>query len=98
MSKKLDVERSAKFSEYVHGLKDPVGKAKILSRLKRLENGNWGDVGPIGDGLSELVIDYGPGYRVYCKRVGDKVVVLGGGTKNRQQADIDAAKADAKLL
>lgn len=98
MSKTIDVETTEKFRIFFRDLKDQIGKAKITARLKRLENGNWGDAEPIGDGLTELRIDTGPGYRVYCKQIGLKVVViLGGGAKKSQQADIDAAKADAKM-
>jgi len=95
----IDVQLTEKFSEFLRGLRDPVGKIAILARLKRLEAGNWGDAAPIGDGLTELRIHTGPGYRVYCKQDGQTVViVLGAGTKKNQQPDIDAAKADAKLL
>jgi putative addiction module killer protein len=99
MSTPLEIIRTEKFGEFLNGLKDVVGKANILARLKRLSHGNWGDAGPVGDGVVELRIDVGPGYRVYCKKVGATVVViLGGGSKNRQQADIDAAKAYANTL
>ena len=99
MKHRFDVEITPRFAAFLHALKDAVGKARILARLKRLELGNWGDAEPIGDGLTELRIDYGPGYRVYCKQLGSTlVIVLGAGTKKRQQADIDAAKAQAKEL
>lgn len=97
MEEILDVRLTDKFIAYLSALRDPAGKAAILSRLKRLQLGNWGDAEPIGDGLTELRIHTGPGYRVYCKRAGRSVVViLGVGPKNRQQADINAAKEDAR--
>lgn len=99
MSEQLNVKRSKTFSEFLNSMKDFTAKAKILKRIKRLEMGNWGDAEPVGDGVTELRIDYGPGYRVYCAKQGKTVVILlGAGTKQRQQKDIDAAKADAKLL
>lgn len=99
MSTSIDVRRTTEFSEFLHSLKDHIGKAAILARLKRLERGNWGDAAPVGDGVTELRINTGPGYRVYCVKVGDSVVVaLAGGTKRNQQADINAAKAAAKEL
>lgn len=95
----FELHQTNKFKSYLNALKDGAGKAAILARLKRLENGNWGDAEPIGDGLTELRIHKGPGYRVYCKLIGRSVVViLGASTKNRQQADIDSAKEDAKAL
>ena len=99
MTQQIDVELTEKFSNFLHGLKDPIGKGAIVARLKRLETGVWGDAAPIGGGLTELRIHTGPGYRIYCKKVGQLiVVVLGAGTKRNQQPDIDAAKADAELL
>lgn len=99
MEETINVKQTQRFRVFLHELKDIRGKAAILARLKRLEFGNWGDAGPIGDGLIELRIHMGPGYRVYCKKKGATVViVLGAGTKNRQQADIDAAIVDAKAL
>ncbi len=99
MRNTIDVRETKEFSAYFQKLKDPVGRGAILSRLKRLTIGQWGDASPVGDGLIELRIHTGPGYRVYCKKVGDTVVVvLGAGIKNRQQADIEAAMKVAKAL
>ena len=68
--------------------------AKVTVALRRLATGNDGHVRALGDGVSELKIDWGPGLRVYFGRVGTTIVVLlGGGDKHRQQSDIDAAKA-----
>ncbi|WP_301584832.1 type II toxin-antitoxin system RelE/ParE family toxin [Halomonas alkaliantarctica] len=67
---------------------------RVLTRLNRLATGNAGDAKTVGDGVMELRIDYGPGYRVYYTKVGRRIVMLlVGGTKKRQQADIDQAKA-----
>jgi len=63
----------------------------ILNRLERVRLGNFGDWGPIGEGASELIFDFGPGYRVYFGQDGDRVVLLCGGTKKRQSSDIATA-------
>lgn len=64
----------------------------ILARIKRVEGGNLGDCEPVGEGVSELKIDVGPGYRVYFGQDGDEVVLLYGGTKKTQDKDIKTAK------
>jgi putative addiction module killer protein len=80
-------------------LKDVRVRALIASRLDRLAYGNAGDVKPVGQGISELRIDYGPGYRVYFKRRGEMIVVLlCGGDKSTQAKDIKTAKLLAKEL
>ncbi len=74
--------------------KDRMAAMRVLTRLNRLATGNAGDAKTVGDGVMELRIDYGPGYRVYYTKVGRRIVMLlVGGTKKRQQADIDQAKA-----
>ena len=73
-------------------MKDERAKAKIAARIDRLTLGNAGDVSPVGKGASELRIHYGPGYRVYFKRIGKNVIVLlAGGDKSSQVDDIKAA-------
>ena len=80
-------------------MRDRRAVARIVVRLARYADGNPGDVRPVGEGVSELRIDYGPGYRVYVKPVGGTLVfVLGGGDKGTQAADIKRAKALAKEL
>lgn len=80
------------FATWLRDLKDHVAAAAVTTRLNRLAKGNAGDAEPIGKGLSELRIDHGPGYRVYFMRHGQKIyVVLGGGTKRTQTADIENA-------
>jgi putative addiction module killer protein len=70
-------------------LQDIRARARILVRIERLAAGNPGDVKPVGEGVSEMRIDYGPGYRVYFKKIGQKIVILlTGGDKNNQSKDI----------
>ena len=81
------------FSDWLHGLRDPRTRRRILQRLFRLESGNFGDCKSVGEGVSELRFFFGPGYRVYFGKEGDTLIILlGGGTKKRQQNDIDEAK------
>jgi putative addiction module killer protein len=61
----MELKETEEFSKWLKGLRDAKAKAKVVTRLLRLANGNPGDVGPVGDGISELRIDFGPGYRVY---------------------------------
>ncbi len=66
---------------------------KVRTAIARMENGNFSNVKPVGQGVSEYRLDFGPAYRIYFARDGDKLVILlGGGTKKRQSRDIDAAK------
>ncbi|MBW0004668.1 MAG: type II toxin-antitoxin system RelE/ParE family toxin [Hyphomicrobiales bacterium] len=81
------------FSAWHQGLRDPVAKAKIAARIDRLTLGNPGDVEPIGEGLSELRIAYGPGYRVYFVRRGRVLVILlCGGQKARRIATLSGPR------
>ena len=92
----VEIIKSTTFDRWLRKLRDPRAKARIEMRIRRLVLGNAGDVQPIGDGLSEMKIDYGPGYRVYyMQRSANLVVVLCGGDKRRQQKDIAKAKAIA---
>jgi putative addiction module killer protein len=79
------------FSEWLAGL-DAKAEALVLDRIDRLEEGNFGDVQPVGQGVSELRIDFGPGYRVYFGQIGRQVHLIRGGTKKDQQRDIHSAK------
>lgn len=86
----LEVVRTDEFDAWLEKLRDQRGKARIIRRLDRLANGNPGDVGPIGKGLSELRLDVGPGYQVYYLQDGDTLVLLlWGGDKSTQQKDIE---------
>lgn len=78
-------------------MRDNKARFRILVRIRRLSLGNFGDVKSVGDGVSELRIDYGPGYRVYLQRRGSLLVLLlAGGSKKTQQIDIAKAKKLAK--
>ncbi len=80
------------FSEWLANLADRQARARVLVRVHRMAAGNFGDCKPIAEGVWELRIDYGPGYRVYYARVGEKLLLLLiGGDKRKQQADIDTA-------
>lgn len=86
-------EGATPFRGWFAALKDRAGQMRIDARLARLRSGNLGDVKAVGGGVSELRIDYGPGYRVYIAMVGDTLVVLlCGGDKRTQAADIKQAK------
>ena len=93
----MKARRSNVYHKWFKKLKDKTGKYLIASRISRLEEGNPGDSGSIGDGLSEMRIHYGPGYRVYYKDTGREIIILlCGGDKSTQQADIVKAKEIAK--
>lgn len=80
------------FKEWLENLSDRQARARVLVRIHRMAAGNFGDCKPVADGVWELRIDYGPGYRVYYAKTGEKyVLILAGGDKRRQQADIDIA-------
>ena len=80
------------FDDWFAGLKDGQAVRRIQVRIDRAEDGNFGDCQPVGEGVSELRIDYCPGYRVYYKQTGHKVVILlAGGDKSTQARDIKAA-------
>ena len=82
------------FTQWLYGLKDSVGRKRILIRLTRLEQGNYGDCEPVGEGVSELRMFFGAGYRVYFGEDAENIVVLlCGGDKGSQQQDIKKAKA-----
>lgn len=95
----VEMRRTSVFAGWLHGLRDRSAKARIEIRLDRLALGNPGDVRPVGEGVSELRVPYGPGYRVYFVQHGDLVVILlCGGDKSSQRRDIEQAKALAREL
>jgi putative addiction module killer protein len=95
----IEVRQTAIFRDWMADLKDSRARVRIADRIDRLTLGNPGDTKSIGDGVSELRIDYGPGYRLYFTRRGQRLVVLlCGGDKSSQNRDIDRAKALAKDL
>jgi putative addiction module killer protein len=90
----LDVLRAPEFSLWLSRLRDGRARAIIARRIDRIAEGNLGDIKPVGQGVSELRINFGPGYRVYLTRRGQRVVVLlCGGDKDSQARDIARAKA-----
>jgi putative addiction module killer protein len=94
-----EVLETAAYSDWLANLKDGRARGRIVARTVRLSLGNAGDAKSLGDGVSELRIDYGPGYRVYFTRRGRLIVLLlCGGDKSTQDRDIKAAKAMAKEL
>ena len=95
----LEVRRTEIYARWLDGLRDVRARAHVLVRVERLAAGNPGDVRPVGEGVSELRIDYGPGYRVYFKRQGRTVVVLlAGGDKRSQRDDVETALRLARNL
>jgi putative addiction module killer protein len=95
----IEIRKTETFAKWIDGLRDIRARARILVRIERLSLGNPGDVKPVGEGVSELRIAYGPGYRVYFKDVGQTVVVLlAGGDKRTQAKDIKSALRLAQNL
>jgi putative addiction module killer protein len=88
----IEIRKTNNFAKWIDGLQDIRARARILVRIERLKAGNPGDVKPIGEEISELRIEYGPGYRVYFKKIGQKVIILlAGGDKKTQPKDIKTA-------
>ena len=95
----LEIRKTDVYANWIDGLRDLQGRARILVRIERLAAGNPGDVKPVGEGVSELRIDYGPGYRVYFTKKGCEVVILlAGGDKATQASDIKIALRLARNL
>ena len=97
----FEIRKTETFAKWLDGLDDirARARARILVRIERLAGGNPGDVKPVGEGVSELRIDYGPGYRVYYKKQGRSVVILlAGGDKRTQSRNIKTALRLARNL
>jgi putative addiction module killer protein len=95
----VEVRQIDSFKNWFAGLGDSNAKRRIAQRIVRLQSGLRGDVKPVGDGVSELRIDYGPGYRVYfVRRRGEVIILLCGGEKRTQERDISRAKLFAGEL
>jgi putative addiction module killer protein len=95
----LEIRKTEVFARWLDSLRDIHARARILIRIERLAAGNPGNVKPVGERVSELRIDYGPGYRVYYKKQGQEVVVLlAGGDKRTQTSDIKTALRLARNL
>lgn len=91
--------RTAEFDAWLKDLRDPVGTARILARIRSAEQGNFGDCAPVGGGVFEMRIHAGPGYRVYYGRIAEYVyLLLCGGNKTTQRRDIKHAIALFKTL
>ncbi len=94
-----EVRKTDAYARWLDGLRDIRARARILARVERLAAGNPGNVKPVGEGVSELRIDYGPGYRVYFTMRGPSVIILlAGGDKSTQATDIKRALRLARNL
>ncbi len=95
----IEVRKTEVFVRWLDGLRDIQARARVQARIERLATGNPGDVEPVGAGVSELRINYGPGYRVYFKKRGrELIILLAGGDKSTQAKDIKAALRIARGL
>ena len=95
----IEIRQTDVYSRWFNGLRDRQARARINVRIRRLSLGNPGDVKPVGEGVSELRIDYGPGYRVYYVQRGQTLVILlAGGEKHTQDRDIETALELAREL
>ena len=95
----IEVRQTEQYARWFASLRDRAGRVRIDVRIRRLSLGNPGDVKAVGEGISELRIDYGPGYRVYFVQRGSEfILLLAGGDKSSQDADIRMAKALAREL
>jgi putative addiction module killer protein len=95
----LEIRETSAYAAWFSALRDRAAKARIDIRIRRLSLGNPGDVRPVGEGVSELRIHYGPGYRIYLTKQGEAIVILlAGGDKSSQDQDIRLAKHLARNL
>lgn len=95
----VEIRKSEEYGKWIDGLRDLQARARIQARVERLRAGNPGDVKPVGSGVSEMKIDYGPGYRVYFVKRGDVLIILlVGGNKGSQTEDIKMAQNLASKL
>lgn len=93
----ISIKYTLYMEKWLESLKDQRALARIVSRIERIRNGNFGDVKPVGSGVSKLRVHYGSGYRIYfVNRNNEVVILLCGGDKNSQQNDIQFAKTLAK--
>lgn len=91
--------RTGEFDDWLAALKDRIGRARIVQRLDSAADGNFGDCEPVGEGVSEMRLHFGPGYRVYFTRIGEVVyLLLIGGDKSSQKRDIKRALEMAREL
>jgi len=93
------VRETENFKNWIRNVKDRIAQSIIIARIRRISVGNFGDSKPVGDGIFELRIDYGPGFRVYfTQREQEIVILLCGGDKSTQSRDIETAKWIAKNI
>jgi putative addiction module killer protein len=94
-----EIRQTATFREWLRTLRDRAAALRIADRIQRMAHGNMGDVKPVGSGVSELRLDFGPGYRLYFTRRGPTIyLLLCGGDKSTQARDIEIAKRFAKEI
>ncbi len=95
----VEIRKTEHFANWLDNLRDIQAKARVLVRIERLASGNAGNVKPVGEGVSEMRINYGPGYRVYfIQRGSELIILLAGGDKSSQSRDIKAAVRLAQNL
>ena len=95
----IEVRQTEEFSAWLHGFRDANAVARIVARIRRMEQGNPGDARSVGGGVMEMRIPYGPGYRIYCSHRGAQIVILlCGGDKRTQRQDIQRARMLAETL
>lgn len=95
----IEIRQTDNFADWIASLRDDRARMRIEVRIRRIQLGNLGDTKPVGDGVSELRVDYGPGYRVYFVRRGNALIILlAGGDKRSQDRDIKTALQLARNL
>jgi putative addiction module killer protein len=95
----MEIRQTTDYEAWFDKLRDRQARFRIVARIRRLSLGNLGDIKPVGEGVSELRIMYGPGYRIYLKQQGDRLIILlAGGDKSSQKRDVERAKELARGL
>ncbi|WP_031432505.1 type II toxin-antitoxin system RelE/ParE family toxin [Methylomarinum vadi] len=95
----VEIKKTDVYARWLDNLRDIRARARVLARVERMAAGNPGDVKSVGESVSEMRIDYGPGYRVYFTRRGNEIIILlAGGDKSTQDADIKTAQSLARNL
>ena len=95
----IEIRQTDEYLRWFEGLRDRAAQFRIGARIRRVSLGNYGDIKPVGEGVAELRIQFGPGYRVYLTQRGDTVIILlAGGDKSTQRRDIERAQELARGL